>query len=115
MRGADSVAGMIKSGGTTRRAAKMVVLNIDHPDILEFVQAKAKEEKKVRALMDAGYNMADLNDEAWNSIQFQNANNSVRITDDFMEAVAKDGEWKTSYRHGGANAAEPAYGARELL
>ncbi len=113
MRGADSVAGMIKSGGTTRRAAKMVVLNIDHPDVLEFVQAKAKEEKKIRAFMEAGYNMSDLNDDAWNSIQYQNANNSVRITDDFMEAVERDGEWETKYRITG----EPAerYNARWLL
>lgn len=97
MRGADSVAGMIKSGGTTRRAAKMVILNIDHPDILEFIHAKSEEEKKIRALMDAGYNMSDLNDDAWNSIQYQNANNSVRITDEFMDAVEKDSEWQTRY------------------
>jgi len=97
MRGADSVAGMIKSGGTTRRAAKMVVLNIDHPDILEFIRAKAEEEKKIHALGDAGFNMGDLNDPAWNSIQYQNANNSVRISDEFMEAVEKDEEWQTKY------------------
>ena len=97
MRGADSVAGMIKSGGTTRRAAKMVVLNIDHPDILEFIHTKSEEEKKIHALMDAGYNMSDLNDDAWNSIQYQNANNSVRITDEFMDAAEKDSEWQTKY------------------
>lgn len=113
MRGADSVAGMIKSGGTTRRAAKMVILNIDHPDIMEFVRAKANEEKKIRTLMEGGYNMSDLNDEAWNSVQYQNANNSVRITDDFMEAVEKDGMWETKYRVG--NDAAVKYRARELL
>jgi ribonucleoside-diphosphate reductase alpha chain len=115
MRGADSVAGMIKSGGTTRRAAKMVVLNIDHPDVLEFIQAKSKEEHKVRALMDAGYNMGDLNDEAWNSIQFQNANNSVRISDEFMDAVARDAEWETKYRTSSHPAEPVKYRARDLL
>jgi ribonucleoside-diphosphate reductase alpha chain len=113
MRGADSVAGMIKSGGTTRRAAKMVVLNIDHPDILDFVRAKAEEEKKVRAFIEAGYNMSDLNNEAWNSIQYQNANNSVRITDDFMQAVEEDGDWYTKFRTNGKPAEKMR--ARELL
>ncbi len=113
MRGADSVAGMVKSGGSTRRAAKMVVLNIDHPDIMEFIRTKANEEKKIHALAEAGFNMADLNDEAWNSIQFQNANNSVRISDEFMEAVEGDLEWATKFIKNG----EPAfrYRARELL
>ena len=113
MRGADSVAGMIKSGGTTRRAAKMVILNIDHPDILDFIRAKAEEEKKVRALMDAGYDMLDLNNDAWNSIQYQNANNSVRITDDFMRAVERDGVWETKFVKSGLPAKE--YKARDLL
>ncbi|MFH1192915.1 MAG: vitamin B12-dependent ribonucleotide reductase [Candidatus Jorgensenbacteria bacterium] len=113
MRGADSVAGMIKSGGTTRRAAKMVVMNIDHPDILEFIRCKAEEEKKVHALAAAGYNMADLNHEAWNSIQFQNANNSVRITDDFMRAAEEDSAWHTKFVATGKPAA--TYRARELL
>lgn len=113
MRGADAVAGMIKSGGTTRRAAKMVVLDVDHPDILDFIRCKAEEEKKVRALMEAGYDMSDLNNEAWNSIQFQNANNSVRITDDFMNAVLKDGEWTTRFRVDDSPA--KTYKARELL
>ncbi len=113
MRGADSVAGMIKSGGTTRRAAKMVVLDIDHPDMMDFIQVKAEEEKKVRALMEAGYNMADLNNEAWNSIQYQNANNSIRITDNFMKAVEEDGEWQTRFRVSGAVA--NTYKAREVL
>ncbi len=113
MRGADSVAGMIKSGGTTRRAAKMVILNIDHPDILDFIRAKSEEEKKVRALMNEGYNMLDLNNEAWNSIQYQNANNSVRISDDFMRAAEADGEWETKYVTTGLPAKK--YRARELL
>lgn len=94
MRGADASAGAIKSGGTTRRAAKMVVLNIDHPDILEFVKCKEVEEKKAWALGAMGYDMG-LNGEAWQSIQFQNANNSVRVTDDFMRAYEVDGEWQT--------------------
>ncbi|MFH1162350.1 MAG: vitamin B12-dependent ribonucleotide reductase [Candidatus Jorgensenbacteria bacterium] len=113
MRGADSVAGMIRSGGTTRRAAKMVILNIDHPDILEFIRCKAEEEKKVRALAAAGYHMEDLNNEAWNSIQFQNANNSVRVTDSFMAAVEEDRPWQTRFIATG----EPATTcrARELL
>ncbi|HVR88198.1 MAG TPA: vitamin B12-dependent ribonucleotide reductase [Candidatus Limnocylindria bacterium] len=93
MRGADSVAGSIKSGGTTRRAAKMVVLNTDHPDVREFIWCKAKEEQKAWALGEQGYNMG-LNGEAWQSIQFQNANNSVRATDDFMRAAMADEEWK---------------------
>ncbi len=92
MRGADSVAGSIKSGGTTRRAAKMVVLNSDHPDVREFIWCKAKEERKAWALGEQGYDMG-LNGEAWQSIQFQNANNSVRATDDFMRAALADTEW----------------------
>lgn len=113
MRGADSVAGMIKSGGTTRRAAKMVILDIDHPDVMEFIRCKMEEEKKIRALMDAGYNMAELNNEAWLSIQFQNANNSVRFSDEFMRAAEEDREWTTRYRKSG----EPAktYRARDIL
>jgi ribonucleoside-diphosphate reductase alpha chain len=96
MRGADSVAGTIKSGGKTRRAAKMVVLNVDHPDIEEFVWSKAKEEKKAYALGEAGYDMS-LDGDAWISIQFQNANNSVRVSDDFMNAVLRDGKWQTRF------------------
>src|SRR5579859_6656947 len=92
MRGADSVAGSIKSGGTTRRAAKMVVLNSDHPDVREFIWCKAKEEQKAWALGEAGYDMG-LNGEAWQSIQFQNANNSVRASDDFMRAALGDEDW----------------------
>jgi ribonucleoside-diphosphate reductase alpha chain len=94
MRGADGCAGAIKSGGTTRRAAKMVVLNCDHPDVLDFVRCKAVEEKKAWALGEMGYDMG-MNGEAWQSIQFQNANNSVRVTDEFMYAVEAGGDWHT--------------------
>lgn len=86
MRGADASAGTIKSGGATRRAAKMVVLDVDHPDIEEFVQTKAREEDKIRALRDAGFDM-DLGGKDITSVQYQNANNSVRVTDEFMRAV----------------------------
>jgi ribonucleoside-diphosphate reductase alpha chain len=92
MRGADAIAGSIKSGGKTRRAAKMVILNADHPDIVEFIECKAKEERKAYALGEAGYDMS-LNGEAWTSIQFQNANNSVRATDEFMRAALEDCDW----------------------
>ncbi|MCS7183981.1 MAG: vitamin B12-dependent ribonucleotide reductase [Patescibacteria group bacterium] len=95
MKAADAVAGSIKSGGTTRRAAKMVVLNIDHPEILDFIRVKADEENKVRALIEAGYDLTDLNHPLWQNIFFQNANNSVRITDKFMQAVLEDKEWVT--------------------
>ena len=95
MRGADACAGAIKSGGTTRRAAKMVILNVDHPDVLEFVRCKAEEEKKAWALGEMGYDMS-LNGSAWQSIQFQNANNSVRVTDEFMYAVEAGGDWHTA-------------------
>lgn len=97
MRGADSVAGMIASGGSTRRAAKMVILDIEHPDILKFVRSKADEEKKIRALIEGGYNMYDLNNDAWNSVQYQNANNSVRVNDEFMRAVENDETFSTKY------------------
>jgi len=113
MRGADSVAGMIASGGSTRRAAKMVVMNIDHPDVVQFIRCKAEEEKKVRALMEAGYQMYDLNNPAWNSIQYQNANNSVRVTDEFMQAVEQDEQWSTRYVTTGEVAKE--YRARDLM
>ncbi len=113
MRGADSVAGMIKSGGATRRAAKMVLLNIDHPDVMEFIRCKAEEEKKVRALMAAGYNMQNLNEPAWTSIQFQNANNSVRLSDEFLNAVENDKEWHTRFVTTGKIA--DTYQARELM
>ena len=86
MRGADASAGTIKSGGATRRAAKMVVLDVDHPDIEEFVETKAREEDKIRALRDAGFDM-DLGGADITSVQYQNANNSVRVSDEFMRAV----------------------------
>ncbi|MEI8238090.1 MAG: vitamin B12-dependent ribonucleotide reductase [Actinomycetota bacterium] len=92
MRGADASAGTIKSGGKTRRAAKMVILNVDHPDVEEFIWCKSKEERKARALRDAGFDM-DLDGSDSFSIQYQNANNSVRITDDFMNAVVNDTDW----------------------
>ena len=92
MRGADAIAGSIKSGGKTRRAAKMVILNADHPDIVEFIECKSKEERKAYALGEAGYDLS-LDGEAWTSIQFQNANNSVRVTDDFMRTALDEGKW----------------------
>ncbi len=92
MRGADASAGTIKSGGATRRAAKMVVLDVDHPDIEEFVQTKAREEDKIRALRDAGFDM-DLGGADIHSVQYQNANNSVRVTDEFMRAVDEGTEF----------------------
>src|SRR6185369_1600217 len=92
MRGADASAGTIKSGGATRRAAKMVVLDVDHPDIMEFVETKAREEDKIRALRDAGFDM-DLGGRDIASVQYQNANNSVRVTDEFMRAVIDDGDF----------------------
>ena len=93
MRGADASAGTIKSGGKTRRAAKMVILNVDHPDVEEFIWCKAREERKARALRDAGFDM-DLDGIDSHSIQYQNANNSVRITDEFMRAVEEDQDWE---------------------
>ena len=96
MKGYDSFAGVIKSGGKTRRAAKMVILNADHPDIVEFIESKEKEEKKAWALIDAGYDGAfNAPGGAYDSVQFQNANHSVRVTDDFMRAYEKDGDWQT--------------------
>ncbi len=100
MRGADASAGTIKSGGKTRRAAKMVILDADHPDVEEFIWCKANEEKKARVLRDNGFDM-DLDGKDIHSIQYQNANNSVRISDDFMQAVLADGEWELTARHGG--------------
>ena len=112
MKGYDAFAGVIKSGGKTRRAAKMVILNIDHADIVEFIECKAKEERKARVLVDAGYDSA-IDGEAYSSIFFQNANNSVRVTDEFMKAVVEDKEWTTRKISTG----EPAksYRARDLM
>ncbi|MBU6201780.1 MAG: vitamin B12-dependent ribonucleotide reductase [Acidobacteria bacterium] len=92
MRGADASAGTIKSGGKTRRAAKMVILNVDHPDVEEFIWCKSREEQKARALRDAGFDM-DLDGKDSFSVQYQNANNSVRVTDEFMHAVREDRDW----------------------
>ena len=101
MRGADASAGTIKSGGKTRRAAKMVVLDVDHPDILEFVWCKAHEEEKARVLEAAGYDMS-LDSADWASIQYQNANNSVRVSDAFMQAVEADEDWNLTARTDGS-------------
>ncbi len=95
MKGFDAFAGVIKSGGKTRRAAKMVILNIDHPDIVDFIECKAKEEAKAHSLVAAGYDGSSPDSEAYSSIFFQNANNSVRVTDDFMYAVVRDTDFST--------------------
>jgi ribonucleoside-diphosphate reductase alpha chain len=94
MKGFDAFAGVIKSGGKTRRAAKMVILNADHPDVVEFINCKVEEEKKAWALIDAGYD-GSFTGPAYASVFFQNSNNSVRVTDEFMRAVLDDGEWQT--------------------
>ena len=100
MRGADSWAGTIKSGGKTRRAAKMVVLDVDHPDVLDFVWCKAREEEKAGALRDAGFDMS-IDGDGFTSIQYQNANNSVRVSDEFMGRADKGEEWEFTARNGG--------------
>jgi ribonucleoside-diphosphate reductase alpha chain len=111
MRGFDAFAGVIKSGGKTRRAAKMVILNVEHPDIEEFIWCKAKEEKKAWSLIDVGYD-GSFDGEAYKSVFFQNSNNSVRVTDDFMEAVQKDREFSTRGIRDGR--AVESYKARDL-
>ncbi len=112
MRGADAWAGSIKSGGGTRRAAKMVVLDVDHPDIEEFIWCKAKEEDKAAALRDAGFDMS-IDGDGFHSIQYQNANNSVRVTDEFMEAVEAGDDWQLTARTTGEPVAEIP--ARKLM
>jgi ribonucleoside-diphosphate reductase alpha chain len=112
MRGADASAGTIKSGGKTRRAAKMVILDIDHPDVEEFIWCKALEERKARVLEQAGFDM-DLDGRDSHSIQYQNANNSVRVTDEFMQAVVDDGDW--SLREVTSGAVYRTVKARELF
>src|ERR1700726_510999 len=112
MKAADASAGVIKSGGKTRRAAKMVVLNADHPDIELFIKCKQEEEGKAGELIDAGYD-SSLDGPAYGSVFFQNANNSVRVTDEFMRAVAEDGEWTTHFVHDGR--ADATYKARDLM
>jgi ribonucleoside-diphosphate reductase alpha chain len=112
MRGADSWAGTIRSGGKTRRAAKMVVLDVDHPDIRDFIWCKAREEEKAAALREAGFDMS-IDGDGFQSIQYQNANNSVRVTQEFLDAVERGEEWQTTARVTG----EPTdtYDARELM
>ncbi len=112
MKAADASAGVIKSGGQTRRAAKMVVLNVDHPDILDFIRSKALEEKKVQALVNAGYD-GSLEGEAYSTVAFQNSNHSVRVTDDFMAAVEKDKDWQTRFVVSGEIA--DTYRARDVF
>jgi len=112
MRGFDAFAGVIKSGGKTRRAAKMVILDVDHPDIMDFIECKVKEEKKAWALIDEGYD-GSFNGEAYSSVFFQNSNNSVRVTDEFMRAVVEDRTWTTH----SVTRGEPldTYRAKEIL
>ena len=112
MKAADASAGVIKSGGKTRRAAKMVVLNADHPDIVDFIKCKVEEEKKAWALIEAGYD-SSLDGPAYGSVFFQNANNSVRATDKFMEAIVNDANWQTHFVTSGEVAEEQR--AREVL
>jgi ribonucleoside-diphosphate reductase alpha chain len=112
MRGYDAFAGVVKSGGKTRRAAKMVILDIGHPDIEEFINCKIKEEKKAWALIEAGYDPS-FTGEAYGSVAFQNANHSVRVTDDYMRAVTADGTWTTHAVRGGADM--DTYKARTLF
>ncbi len=112
MRGADASAGTIKSGGKTRRAAKMVVLNVDHPDVRDFVWCKAVEERKARVLRDSGFDM-DLDGKDSHSMQYQNANNSVRVTDEFMQAFLEDRDWKLKAVIGGESV--ESVRARDLM
>ncbi len=113
MRGADAWAGTIKSGGKTRRAAKMIVLDVDHPDIRDFIWCKAKEEDKAAALRDAGFDMS-IDGDGFYSIQYQNANNSVRVSDEFMHAVENDEDWHLTSRVTGEPIGEPIP-ARQLM
>jgi ribonucleoside-diphosphate reductase alpha chain len=112
MKGFDAFAGVIKSGGKTRRAAKMVILNVDHPDIMEFIQSKMKEERKAHVLIEQGYN-SSIDGEAYSSVFFQNANHSVRVTDEFMRAVEEDRDWWTRNVADGKPAEK--FRARDLL
>src|SRR5258707_11970830 len=112
MKGYDAFAGVIKSGGKTRRAAKMVILNADHPDIVEFINCKVEEEKKAWALIDAGYD-GSFTGPAYSSVFFQNSNNSVRVTDDFMRAVLDGAEWETKAVRDGS--VMETYRARDLM
>jgi ribonucleoside-diphosphate reductase alpha chain len=113
MRGFDAFAGVIKSGGKTRRAAKMVILNVDHPDIVDFIECKSKEEAKAYSLIRAGYDGSGPDSEAYSSIFFQNANNSVRVNDEFMRAYERDGEFSTKAVKDGSPIA--TYKARDIM
>jgi len=113
MKGFDAFAGVIKSGGKTRRAAKMVILNVDHPDIIEFIECKQKEEAKAHALVSMGYDGSHPDSDAYSSIFFQNANNSVRVTDDFMYAVVRDTDFSTRTVQDGS--VVKTFKAKELL
>jgi ribonucleoside-diphosphate reductase alpha chain len=113
MKGYDAFAGVIKSGGKTRRAAKMVILDADHPDIVEFINCKVEEEKKAWALIDAGYD-GSFTGPAYSSVFFQNSNNSVRVTDEFMRAVLDDGEWETHAVRDKSSVVD-TYKARDLM
>ena len=113
MKGFDAFAGVIKSGGKTRRAAKMVILNVDHPDIIDFIECKMKEEAKAHTLVAAGYDGSSPDSEAYSSIFFQNANNSVRVTDDFMYAVLRDTDFSTKSVNEGR--VMRTYKAKDLL
>jgi ribonucleoside-diphosphate reductase alpha chain len=113
MKGFDAFAGVIKSGGKTRRAAKMVILNVDHPDIVEFIECKQKEEAKAHALVAQGYDGSHPDSDAYSSIFFQNANNSVRVTDDFMYAVLRDTDFSTKKVQDGS--VMTTYKAKDLL
>src|SRR5580692_4432678 len=113
MRGFDAFAGVIKSGGKTRRAAKMVILNVDHPDIVDFIECKSKEEQKAHSLIKAGYDGSGPDSEAFSSIFFQNANNSVRVSDEFMRAYETDGDF-TTYTVKGHQPVQ-TYKAREIM
>ena len=112
MKGFDAFAGVIKSGGKTRRAAKMVILNVDHPDIEEFIESKMKEERKAQVLIEQGYN-SSIDGEAYSSVFFQNANHSVRVTDDYMRAVEEDRDWWTRNVNDGKPAQQ--FRARDLM
>ena len=113
MKGFDAFAGVIKSGGTTRRAAKMVILNADHPDIVDFINCKVREERKAWALIEAGYD-GSFTGEAYSSVFFQNSNNSVRVSDEFMRAVLEDKEWRT-YAVTDRSRVIGTYRARDLM
>ncbi len=114
MRVYDQVAAVVKSGGKTRRAAKMQSIKVWHPDVMEFIECKWKEEKKARVLIEKGGYESNFNGEAYSSIMFQNANLSVRVTDDFMQAVEKNEDWTT---HWVTNPKQPGptYPAREIM